>query len=123
MNFTRLRRSNRCPKSILRVTEFLMPAAIVIMLVGGYIGFVAPDAWPLQAQVLAHISIMLGAVFLKLSYVMHLNASMHLGINDFAFRNAGKEPRSPQFPLPQCCVAGQAGLPGGHRVRNTATSL
>ena len=50
----------------------------------------------------------LGAALLKLSYVMHLNASKHLGINDFArpggVAEAGSEPA-----LLECCLA--AGKP------------
>ncbi len=94
-----------CPKKALRVAEWLMPLSIATVLVSGYIGFVDHDAWSLQAQVVAHISIMLGAGFLKSSYVMYLNASMHLGINDFAFMNAGSRPRNSDKSLPTCCLA------------------
>jgi len=96
-----------CPKSVLRIAKILIPASIAAMLVGGYIGFVDHSAWSLQVQVLAHISIMLGAGLLKLSYVMHLNASKHLGINDFAFSKVANEYRAyTGVSLPACCLAG-----------------
>ncbi len=94
-----------CPKRILRAAEWLMPLSIATMLVAGYIGFVGHDVWSLQAQVVAHISIMLGAGLLKLSYVMYLNASMHLGINDFTFRNTGRKQQNSDSSLPECCLA------------------
>lgn len=71
-------------QKILRIAHGLMPASIAMMVVGAYVGFIDHQAWSLQAQVVAHIGIMLGAALLKLSYVMYLNASKHLGINDFA---------------------------------------
>ncbi|MEP1741697.1 MAG: transmembrane sensor/regulator PpyR [Kangiellaceae bacterium] len=60
--------------------------AISFSLIGAgiFVGFVEHLTFTIPQQVLAHISIMLGAGFLKLSYVMRLNASKHLGINDFA---------------------------------------
>ena len=93
-----------CPKRVLRVSEWLMPLSIATILVAGYIGFVDHDAWSLSAQVVAHISIMLGAAFLKLSYMMYLNASMHLGINDFAFMSAGSSSLRSDSSLPACCL-------------------
>lgn len=95
-----------CPKRILRISEWLMPLSIATILVAGYIGFVDHDAWSLSAQIAAHISIMLGAGFLKLSYMMYLNASMHLGINDFAFMNAATNKQDHRRSLPQCCQVG-----------------
>lgn len=94
-----------CPKTLLRVAKYLMPASIATMMVGGYVGFVDHSAWSLQAQVLAHISIMLGAGLLKLSYVMHLNASKHLGINDYALSSAASDLRPLELKLPECCLA------------------
>ena len=89
-----------CPEHIRRLAAKLMPASIAVMLIGAWIGFVDHQDWSLQTQVLAHISLMLGAAFLKLSYVMHLNASKHLGINDFAREaSEGSDTR-----LPECCV-------------------
>ncbi len=92
-----------CPKDSLRIAGYLIPLSIAIMIVAGYIGFIDHDAWSLEAQVVAHISMMLGAGFLKLSYVMHLNASMHLGINDFAYGFAARGPKTQS--LPACCLA------------------
>ncbi len=93
-----------CPKKALKVAEWLMPISVATMMVAGYIGFVDHDAWSLQTQIVAHICIMLGAGFLKLSYMLYLNASMHLGINDFAFMNVGSRPRNSDKSLPKCCL-------------------
>ncbi len=96
------------PSKILRIANQLMPLSVAMMLVGAYIGFIDHENWSLLAQVIAHVGIMLGAALLKLSYVMHLNASKHLGINDFArpggVAEAGSEPA-----LLECCLA--AGKP------------
>ena len=93
-----------CPTRILQYANYLMPAAVLVMLAGAYIGFVDHTAWTLQAQVLAHIGIMLGAGLLKLSYVMHLNASMHLGINDYAPAPGANSGTGRQSNLPACCL-------------------
>ena len=93
-----------CPKRILGIAQYLMPLSLATILVAGYIGFVDHDAWSLQAQVGAHISIMLGAGLLKLSYMIYLNASMHLGINDFAFRNDEVTSSASENSLPRCCL-------------------
>lgn len=66
------------------IANIIIGISIAMMVIGGYVGFVDHEAFTIPQQVLAHISIMLGAGFLKLSYVMRLNASMHLRINDFA---------------------------------------
>ena len=68
-------------QKILRIAHGLMPASIALMVAGVYVGFIDHQAWSLQAQVGAHIGIMLGAALLKLSYVMYLNASKHLPAN------------------------------------------
>ena len=82
-----------------------MPLSIAMMLVGAYVGFIDHEHWSLAAQVFAHVGILLGAAMLKLSYVMHLNASKHLGVNDFA---PEATLRAVEHPLPECClVAGR----------------
>ena len=88
-----------CPKKSLILANRMMPVSLAMVLVGIYIGFIDHEAWTLQAQVIAHISTMLGAGFLKLSYVMHLNASKQLAINDFQFRDSALS----REQLPECC--------------------
>ena len=91
-------------QKILRIAHGLMPASIALMVAGVYVGFIDHQAWSLQAQVGAHIGIMLGAALLKLSYVMYLNASKHLRINDFApahHRASGAQSRLGEFARPE----------------------
>ncbi|TQV87037.1 hypothetical protein [Aliikangiella coralliicola] len=71
-------------KKLYRIANTIIVLSIVMMASGAYVGFIDHEAFSIPQQVIAHISIMLGAGFLKLSYVMHLNASKHLGINDFS---------------------------------------
>ena len=94
------------PKRLLRIANLLMPASLFIMLLGAYIGFIDHNNWPLTAQVFAHIAVLLGAVSLKVSYVIHLNASKHLGVNDFAAPQ-GAPANDSESPLPECCLAGR----------------
>ena len=69
---------------IYRTANLLLPASILVMLGGAYVGFIGHEAFTLSQQVTAHISIMLGALVLKVGYVMHLNASKHLKLGEFA---------------------------------------
>jgi len=71
-------------KKVYSLANIVIGISFVMMVVGAYVGFVDHDAFTLTQQVIAHISIMVGAGLLKLSYVMRLNASMHLRINDFS---------------------------------------
>lgn len=71
-------------KKVYSLANGIIVLSFVMMVVGAYVGFVDHDAFTLGQQVIAHISIMIGAGLLKLSYVMRLNASMHLKINDFS---------------------------------------
>ena len=93
------------PEKQLRIANSLMPTSIITMLLGAYVGFIDHENWSLQAQVTAHISVLLGAVFLKLSYVLHLNASKHLEINDFIPSGRNGELRPSEHRLPECCLA------------------
>ena len=95
------------PKKILQIANRFMPLSVAMMLVGAYIGYVDHAAWSLQVQVVAHISILLGAILLKVSYVMHLNASKHLAINDFAPKSGAPHPRAGEGWLPECCLVGK----------------
>ena len=91
---------------LLRIANSLIPASFFIMLLGAYIGFIDYANWSLQAQVCAHIAVLLGAASLKVSYVMHLNASKHLGVNDFAAPQ-GASANESESPLPECCLVGR----------------
>ena len=71
-------------KKLYSVANAIISLSFVMMIAGAYVGFVDHDAFTIPQQVIAHISIMVGAGLLKLSYVMRLNASLHLKINDFA---------------------------------------
>lgn len=71
-------------KKLYTIANSIIAVSFLMMIIGAYVGFVDHDAFTISQQVVAHISIMLGAGFLKLSYVMRLNASKHLKINDFA---------------------------------------
>ncbi len=95
-----------CPQKLLRIANTLMPASIAMMLAGAYVGFIDHDNWSLTAQVLAHIGLMLGAGFLKLGYVMHLNASTQLEVGVPAETGSGG-PRTAELVLPECCLAGR----------------
>jgi len=92
------------PQTILKLSYRVMAASIVALAVGIYIGFIDHAHWSIASQVVAQVGIMLGAGFLKLGYVMYLNASKHLGINDFA-PETGMQPA--ERPLMECCLAGQ----------------
>ena len=93
--------------TVLRIANRLMPLSVLMMLVGAYIGFIDHAAWSLQLQVIAHINVLLGAVLLKVSYVMHLNASKHLQINDFAPEKGLAERSATESRLPECCMIGK----------------
>lgn len=94
---------------VLTIANRLMPFSVALMLVGAYVGFIDHEHWSLGAQVIAHVGIMLGAALLKLSYVMHLNASKHLGINDFAPAIVERSTAKAELPMPECCLS--AGKP------------
>ena len=72
------------PEKLYTLANLIITISFAMMMLGTYIGFVDHEAFTIPQQVLGHISIMVGAGLLKLSYVMRLNASMHLKINDFA---------------------------------------
>lgn len=95
------------PEQILKIANRLMPLATAMMLVGVYVGFIDHAHWSLLAQVIAHVGIMIGAALLKLSYVMHLNASKHLGINDFAPESRQSFDQAVELQLPECCLNGK----------------
>ncbi|MCW8875552.1 MAG: hypothetical protein OQJ89_08410 [Kangiellaceae bacterium] len=71
-------------KRVYTLANGIIALSFMMMIAGAYVGFVDHDAFTIPQQVVAHISIMVGAGLLKLSYVMRLNASLHLKINDFA---------------------------------------
>lgn len=93
--------------TVLRIANKLMPFSIFMMVAGAYIGFVDHAAWSLLSQVIAHISVLLGAFLLKISYVMHLNASKHLNLNDFAPEKGIPERHIAESQLPECCMIGK----------------
>ena len=74
-------------RKVYALANIIIGISFLMMLLGAYVGFVDHDAFTIPQQVVAHISIMIGAGLLKLSYVMRLNASMHMGINDFSYIN------------------------------------
>ena len=71
-------------RNLLKLAHKIIMISISIMIAGIYIGFIDHDNWSLTAQVMAHVGTMLSAATLKLGYVMHLTASKHLSINEFA---------------------------------------
>jgi hypothetical protein len=91
------------------IGKALMGLSTGTMLVGAYVGFIAPDTFAIPTQVAAHISILLGAVTLKFSYIMHLNACKHLGVNEFSPVNSSVPPPlitpSENF-VHECCLTG-----------------
>lgn len=96
-------------RTLKRLAAFLIPSALAAMAAGAYVGFVAHDNFSLQAQVVAHIATLLGAVVLKLSYVLHLNACKHLQINEFAnvkSQSPAATTRPSEAFAHECCLTG-----------------
>ena len=96
-------------RTLNRIATVFMPLSLGTMTIGAYVGFAAHDTFALQAQVGAHISILLGAAALTLSCILHLITGKQLEINDFARLN-------PSAPIPmttpcenivhECCLTG-----------------
>ena len=84
-------KSNIETRNRYQLANALITLSFIIMAAAIYVGFVDHQSFSIPQQVVAHISIMIGAALLKLSYVLRLNASFHLIINDF-------QPQEIEFP-------------------------
>lgn len=90
-----------------RISKCLMMLSLGIIGTGIYIGVVEYDSVTLQTQMVAPITLLLAAMTLVLSYVMHAHATRQRKLDEFTQEKVRSiQLRSSEAFVHECCLTG-----------------